>query len=100
MWLTIGKSEVSRDLKAIKAVASNIRLKSLGACPESTKQILAFAKKKKMKVLVGVFVNGVEVNDNKEFAMLQTVLKSYDETVISGVIVGDGLIFDLGVSRP
>lgn len=89
---------MARDLKAIKAVASNIRLKSLAACPDSTMQVLEFAKKKKMQVLLGVFINNEKKADDEEFAMLEKVLKKYDESVISGVVVGDGFIFDLGVS--
>lgn len=95
--MSAGPSDVAAHLEQIAEIADHIRLKAIGLCGESTKQILKFAKKNDMTVMAGLSITGNAKGDKMEFAMLRQILKEYDESVISHVIVGDEMVFDLGV---
>lgn len=97
MALASGPTVVAGQLATIAKVANHIRLKAIGVCPQSTKQILKFAAENDMTVMAGLSISGDDERDSAEFDMLKAIVGKYDESVISHVIVGDELVFDLGV---
>lgn len=102
--LCLGSERVAKDLEAISAVANSIRLRSIATCSEATMDILKFAKKDGLTVMLGLYISDSDKDNTSELKMLSTILKKYDGKLITGVVVGDEItstskIDDLGVAR-
>lgn len=83
---------LSSQLKGISKSAENIRLFSLTICPDNTEAIMKFAAKNDMGVMVGMHLTKNKMNNNREFKMLEKLVKNYEDT-ISAIVVGNELVY-------
>jgi len=89
----LDKKEMQKQLTVIGKNANNLRLYSLTTCEENTKAIMDFAIATRGKVVLGLLLTGSNKKIEKEFDMLEELVKEYGDTVISGIAVGNELIY-------
>ncbi|GMH37781.1 hypothetical protein BSKO_05654 [Bryopsis sp. KO-2023] len=84
--------ELDSHLKGIAKTAENIRLYSLTICPDNTRAIMKFAAKNDLGVMVGMHLTKSTMNNNKEFKMLEMLVKKYADNIVS-IVVGNELVY-------
>lgn len=88
----LGRKELTSHLAGIAKAAENIRLYSVAICPDNTEAIMKFAAANDLGVVLGLHLTKSNMNNNKEFKMLEALVKDYADN-IKAIIAGDELVY-------
>ncbi|KAL6757656.1 glycoside hydrolase superfamily [Haematococcus lacustris] len=92
----LSASDVARDLKILAQYTSYLRLYGVAACLPATQQILAFAEKNSMRVMLGLWIGSDSKSNEEELAALPGLLSGYSG-IIQSVAVGNEPVSFLGL---
>lgn len=88
----LGPKELASQLEGVAKISDNVRLYSLTICPDNTKAIMKFAAKNDLGVMVGMHLTTSKMNNNREFKMLEMLVKEYADNIVA-IVVGDELVY-------
>jgi exo-beta-1,3-glucanase (GH17 family) len=88
----LGADRVATDLEIIASMTRRIKTYSINPCYDRVVQILQFARRRAMKVQLGVWMANQEGEDNYELDQMTLLVASYAD-VISEILIGNELVF-------